>query len=113
MSSNEQHKSEREIEEDIMDVPVISWLGTVSTIIIIVSVIVLTGIFHLTERQQKEVRQAEADARITDLEAYRQIDNAIVDGHFKQPDVDDNGTVTRGKVSLPVEIGMRQIADKY
>ena len=36
-----------------------------------------------------------------------------VDGYFKDADVDDNGTVTRGKLHVPVEIGMRQIADKY
>ncbi len=106
-------KSEREIEEDIMDVPVIAWLGTVSTILIIVAVILLTGLYHLTQRQQDATRQEEADTRITDLEAYRLIDATVVNGHFQQPDSEENGTVTRGKVNLPVEIGMSQIADKY
>lgn len=114
MSSTEQHgKAEREIEEDIMNVPVIAWLGTVSTILIIVSVILLIGVFYLTERQQLAERQSEADARITDLEAHRKIDAMIVDDYFKGADVEVDGTVTRGKFHIPVEIGMRQIADKY
>ncbi|MFT5731692.1 MAG: hypothetical protein ACJAZN_000926 [Planctomycetota bacterium] len=104
---------EREIQEDIMNVPVIAWLGTVSTILIIVSVIFLIGVYYLTKDQQEAVRQTQADSRITDLEAHRQIDAMVVDGHYKEADVDDNGTVTRGKVHVPVELGMRQIADKY
>ena len=112
-STQQQGKKEREIEEDIMDVPVIAWLGTVATILIIVSVILLIGVFYLTENQQLAERQSEADARITDLEAHRIIDAMVVDGHFKDADVEENGTVTRGKVHIPVEIGMQQIADKY
>ena len=116
MSSTQQHgsgKSEREIEEDIMNVPVIAWLGTVATILIIVSVILLIGVFYLTENQQLTERQAEADVRITDLEAHRKIDAMVVDGYFRDADVEEDGTVTRGKLHVPVEIGMRQIADKY
>jgi hypothetical protein len=78
-----------------------------------VSVIFLIGVYYLTKDQQEAVRQTQADSRITDLEAHRQIDAMVVDGHYKEADVDDNGTVTRGKVHVPVELGMRQIADKY
>ena len=116
MSSTEQHgadKKEREIEEDVMNVPVIAWLGTVSTILIIVSVILLIGVFYLTENKQLAERQSEADARITELEAHRKIDAMVVDGYYKDADTEENGTVTRGKLHVPVEIGMRQIADKY
>ena len=116
MSSTDQHgssKSEREIEEDIMNVPVIAWLGTVATILIIVSVILLIGVFYLTESKQLAERQSEADARITELEAHRKIDEMIVDGYYKDADVEVDGKVTPGKLHIPVEIGMRQIADKY
>mgnify|MGYP005992243443 CR=1 FL=1 len=104
---------DREIQEDVMNVPVLAWLGTVSTILIIVSVILLIGVFYMTKDQQEAVRQTQADSRITDLEAHRQIDGMVVDGFYKEADVDDNGTVTRGKVHVPVELGMSQIADKY
>lgn len=117
MSASDSHTSpetkEREIEEDVMNVPVIAWLGTVSTILIAVSVILLIGVFYLTQDRQQALRQRQADERITELEAHRQIDAMVVDGYYQQPDVEENGTVTRGKVSVPVEIGMRQIADKY
>lgn len=106
------HK-EREIEEDVMNVPVIAWLGTVATLLIIVSVILLIGVYYLTKDTQEAAQQAQADARITELEAHRKIDAMVVDGYYREPDVDVDGTVTRGKVNVPVELGMQQIADKY
>ena len=97
-----------------MNVPLIAWLGIVSSILIAVSVIVLTGVYYLTEQKQMEERHEQADARITDLEAHRAIDKMMVDGYYQQPDVDDGqGNVTRGTVSIPVEIGMKEIVDRY
>ena len=74
MSDETVHKTEREIEEDVMNVPFIAWLGSISTVLIVVAVLLLTGVFYLTQRQQTAERQADADARITELEAQRAID---------------------------------------
>lgn len=108
--------SEREIEEDVMNVPLIAWLGAVSTVIIAVSVLLLMGIYHLTHKRQVAERQAEADQRITDLEAQRAIDEMMVNGYYKEPDtvvVDENGVESpkRGLYMLPVERGMRQVIE--
>lgn len=111
----DQHHShpDREIQEDVVNVPLLGWLATVSSILIIVAVLLLTGVFYLTEGRQMELRQVQADSRITDIEAHRQIDEMVIDGYYREADVEESGTVTRGKVNVPVEIGMRQIADKY
>ncbi len=107
-------KKEREIEEDVMNVPLVAWLGTVASILIAVSVIVLTGIYYLTKHTQQERQQARADERVSDLEAHRQIEAMVVDGYYQQPDVDDGqGNVTRGAVNLPVELGMRKVIETY
>ncbi|QDV08249.1 hypothetical protein Poly30_37850 [Planctomycetes bacterium Poly30] len=113
LADQHHHHSEREIQDDVQNVPVLAFLTTVATLLIIVSVIFLTGVYYLTAGKQQELRQSQADSRITDLEAHRQIDDMVVDGYYKEADVEENGTVTRGKVHVPVEIGMRQIADKY
>jgi hypothetical protein len=103
---------DREIQEDVMNVPFVAWIGTVTTILITVSVIVLIGVYYLTKGQEMERRQAEADGRITDMEAQREIDALVVDGYYKFPDVDDGqGNVTRGTVSIPVSEGMRRVVE--
>lgn len=104
---------EREIEEDVMDVGFVAWLGAVSTILIAVTVIGLIGVFYLTQDMQIAERQAEADARITDTEAHRMIDDIVVDGAYQLPDEKDEAgeTMTRGGFSLPVERGMRQVVE--
>ena len=102
---------EREIEEDVMNVPFIAWLGTVSTILITVSVLLLIGVYYLTQGQETARRFEEAEARITDIEAQRVIDARMVDeGYYVHPDADSgDGNVTRGTVSMPIEVGMEAV----
>ena len=103
---------EREIEEDVVSVGLLAWLGGISTILIVVSVILLIGVYYLTLDQRMEALQKEADARITELEAQRAIDEMVVDGYFKHPVVDDGqGKVTQGTVSIPVTEGMRKVIE--
>ncbi|MEM1452661.1 MAG: hypothetical protein AAGI22_26390 [Planctomycetota bacterium] len=112
MSDETVHKTDREIEEDVMNVPFIAWLGSISTVLIIVAVLLLTGVFYLTQRQQTAERQRDADARITELEAQRAIDAMVVDGYYKQPDgADEKGEPIPGTVSIPVTEGMRKVVE--
>lgn len=112
MTDESVHKTDREIEEDVLDVPVIAWLGGISTVLIIVAVILLVGVYYLTQRQLDAERQAEADARITELEAQRAIDAMVVDGYYQHPDVDDGeGNTTPGTVSIPVTEGMKKVIE--
>ncbi len=101
---------EREIEEDVMNVPLIAWLGTVSTILITVSVLLLIGVYYLTLSQETALRHKEADARITDIEAQRAIDAMLIEGYYQTPDTEDaEGNPTRGTATMPIEIGMQDV----
>lgn len=113
-SHNEQDvKHEREIEEDVMNVPLIAWLGTIATILITVSVLLLIGVYYLTQGQETARRHLEADARITDIEAQRAIDAELVEGYFKLPDEEDEtGTVTRGTATMPIALGMQSVIEE-
>lgn len=104
---------DREIEEDVMNVGFVAWLGAITTILIAVTVIGLIGVYYLTLDMQTAERQAEADERITDTEAHQLIDDMVVEGVFELPDVTDEAgeVMTRGGFSLPVERGMRQIVE--
>lgn len=108
---NETH-SESEIQEDIVSVPLIAWLGGVSTILVIITVIVLMGVFYMTTANLEVERQVDADARVTEIEAQRAIDAMIVDGYYEHPGLDDGqGNVTRGTVSIPVAVGMQKVIE--
>lgn len=114
MSSNDTNAHpDREIEEDVMNVPLIAWLGTVSTILIAVTVFVLTGVYYLTQRQEDALRWEEADARITDLEAQRAVDSMVVDGVYELPAAGDEASQDRPKVSVPVSIGMSKVVEQF
>ena len=102
----------REIEEDVMNVGFVSWIAAVSTILIITSVFVLTGIYYFTKQRQVAERQADADRRVSELEAYRKLDAAVVDGVYELPEVDlGEGATKRGGFSVPVERGMKQVIE--
>lgn len=104
---------DREIEEDVMNVGFVSWIGAVTTILIIASVFVLTGVYYLTKDLQMQERQAQADDRLGVLEAQRTVDGMVVDGVYKLPDVEDaDGNVTRGGYSVPVTRGMQQVVQQ-
>lgn len=108
---NETH-SESEIQEDIVSVPVIAWLGGVSTILLTTSVIVLMGVFYMTTANLDVQRQADAAARVSTLEAQRTIDAMVLDGYYEHPGADDGqGNVTRGKVSIPIAVGMQKVIE--
>lgn len=112
MADEHAQTSDREIEEDVVNVGFIAWLGGVATILIAVSVILLTGVYYLTLEQREARLQEEADARVTDLEAQQTIDDMVVDGFYRHPDVDDGqGNVTRGTVSIPVSEGMKRVIE--
>jgi len=97
-----------------MDVPFVAWIGIITTIAIILAVIILTGIYYMTKSQEMAIRQVEADSRITDMEAQRQIDATVVNGFYRLPDKEDaEGNVIRGGVSVPVSDGMRKIVEQY
>ena len=64
MADEHAQTSEREIEEDVVNVGFIAWLGGVATILIAVSVILLTGVYYLTLEQREARLQEEADARV-------------------------------------------------
>lgn len=114
VSEAEPKKHEREIQEDVMDVPFVAWIGIITTIVVIISVILLTGIYYMTKSQEMATRQAEADSRITDMEAQRQIDAMVVEGFYRLPDEEDaTGNLVRGGVSIPVAEGMRKIVEQY
>ena len=85
MSTNDTNAQlDREIEDDVMNIPFIAWIGTISTIMIAVTVIVLTGIYYLTQRQENALRWEQADARVSDLEAQRAIDKMVVNGVYER-----------------------------
>ena len=103
---------EREIQEDVMNVPFVAWLGAVSTILIAVSVILLTGVFYLTKGNEEALRQSEADARKSDLQAQREVDAMVLDGYYKFPDKElENGDMERGGISIPIAEGMNQVIE--
>ncbi|MEM6674459.1 MAG: hypothetical protein AAF726_16555 [Planctomycetota bacterium] len=113
MTDETVHNSEREIQEDVLNVPLIAWLGGITTILIIVGVILLIGVYYITQGQLDDKRQQAADARITDFEAMQLIDEMVVEGYYRHPDVDDGqGNVTRGTLSIPVEEGMKQVVQE-
>lgn len=103
---------EREIQEDVMNVPFVAWLGAVATILIAVSVILLTGVYYLTKGNEEALRQSEADGRKSDLQAQREVDEMLLDGYYKLPDKElENGDVERGGISIPIGEGMEQVIE--
>ena len=114
MSTNDTNAQlDREIEDDVMNIPFIAWIGTISTIMIAVTVIVLTGIYYLTQRQENALRWEQADARISDLEAQRAIDEMVVDGVYELPSTGSEVSQDRPKVSAPVSVGMTKVVEEF
>ena len=112
MANEQAQTSEREIEEDVVNVGFIAWLGGGATILIAVSVILLTAVYYFTLDAREARLQEEADARVTDLEAQQAIDQMVVEGFYQHPDLDDGlGNVTRGTVSIPVSEGMKKVVE--
>ena len=68
MANEQAQTSEREIEEDVVNVGFIAWLGGVATILIAVSVILLTAVYYVTLDQREARLQEEADAQAAEAE---------------------------------------------
>lgn len=114
MSTNDTNAQlDREIEDDVMNIPFIAWIGTISTIMIAVTVIVLTGIYYLTQRQENALRWEQADARVSDLEAQRAIDKMVVNGVYELPTSGSDFSQDRPKVSAPVSVGMTKVVEEF
>lgn len=114
MSTNDTNAQlDREIEDDVMNIPFIAWIGTISTIMIAVTVIVLTGIYYLTQRQENALRWEQADARVSDLEAQRAIDKMVVQGVYELPSTGSEISQDRPKVSAPVSAGMAKVVEEF
>ena len=114
MSTNDTNAQlDREIEDDVMNIPFIAWIGTISTIMIAVTVIVLTGIYYLTQRQENALRWEQADARVSDLEAQRAIDKMVVQGVYELPSTGSDVSQDRPKVSAPVSAGMAKVVEEF
>lgn len=114
MSTNDTNAQlDREIEDDVMNIPFIAWIGTISTIMIAVTVIVLTGIYYLTQRQENALRWEQADARVSDLEAQRAIDKMVVQGVYELPSTGSDISQDRPKVSAPVSAGMAKVVEEF
>ena len=114
MSTNDTNAQlDREIEDDVMNIPFIAWIGTISTIMIAVTVIVLTGIYYLTQRQENALRWEQADARVSDLEAQRAIDKMVVNGVYELPSTGSDFSQDRPKVSAPVSVGMTKVVEEF
>ena len=114
MSTNDTNAQlDREIEDDVMNIPFIAWIGPISTIMIAVTVIVLTGIYYLTQRQENALRWEQADARVSDLEAQRAIDKMVVQGVYELPSTGSDVSQDRPKVSAPVSVGMTKVVEEF
>lgn len=112
MSSASETHPDREIQEDVMNVPFIAWLAAVSTILIAVSVLLLIGVYHLTKQREVAKRQAEATLRIDELEANRLVDREVItSGEVYVSEIENMGTVDR-KYHLPVERGIQAVLEQ-
>ena len=114
MSSNEH--PDRQIEEDVLAVPFITWLGIVGVILIVASVFALTGMYYQTQRSLDAQRYADAEAVVTPLEAKVAADDEVVDGYYRVPS--PNGTSEEGAdakkfVSIPVSEGKAKVIERY
>lgn len=114
MSSNAH--PERQIEEDVLAVPFIAWLGIVGVILIVASVFALTGMYYQTQHGLTEQRYTDAEALVTPAEAKVAADHQVVDGYFRVPSPDgssDEGPDAKTFVSIPVSEGKAKVIERY
>ena len=107
---------DRQIEEDVLAVPFIAWLGIVGVILIVASVFALTGMYYQTQHSLTAERYADAEAFVTPAEAKVAADHEVVDGYFRVPAPDgssDEGPDAKKFVSIPVAEGKAKVIERY
>ncbi len=114
---------DRQIEEDVLAVPIIAWLGVTGSILIIVSVFALTGLYYQTQHALDRERSADAEALVTPAEAKVKADRVAIDGYYKVPDpnppkLDPDGKPIvdpnpRTYVSIPVAEGKKKVLEQF
>jgi len=108
---------DREIEEDVLAVPLIAWLGVVGAILIVASVLGLTGMYYQTLHGLERRLYAEADASLTPAEAKVAADKVALLGFYRgvpSPEgVVETGPDAKQFVSIPVAEGKKKVLAQY
>lgn len=108
---------DREIEEDVLAVPFIAWLGIVGTILIVASVFALTGMYYQTLHGLERKLYAEAEASVTPAEAKVAADRVALLGYYRgvpSPEgVVESGPDAKQFVSIPVAEGKKKVLQDY
>lgn len=108
---------DREIEEDVLAVPFIAWLGVVGSILIVVSVFALTGMYYQTLHGLERRLYAEADASVTPAEAKVAADKVALLGYYRgvpSPEgAVETGADAKQFVSIPVSEGKKKVLELY
>ena len=119
-SSSNAHPAEhpnRQIEEDVLAVPMVAWLGVIGTILIVASVLALTGMYYQTQHALDRARNAEAEAHLTPAEAKVAADREVVGGYYRgipSPDgAPAEGADANRFVSIPVAEGKKKVLEQY
>lgn len=119
MDQSHAHPAEhpnRQIEEDVLAVPFIAWLGVTATIIIVASVLALTGLYHQSQRALERQRAADGEALVTPAEAKVAADRTAIDGYYKgipSPNPVAEGEAAPAYVSMPVSKGKERVLEQY
>lgn len=113
---------DREIEEDVLAVPLIAWLGIVGAILIVASVFALTGMYYQTLHGVERRLYAEAEASVTPAEAKVAADKVALRGYYRGVPSPE-GVIPTGAgatepgakefVSIPVAEGKKKVLADY
>jgi hypothetical protein len=110
---------DREIEEDVLAVPFIAWLGIVGAILTVASVLALTGMYYQTLHGLERRLYAEAEASVTPAEAKVAADRLALLGYYRGVPSPDGvvesaaGADARQFVSIPVAEGKKKVLEQY
>lgn len=113
-ASSNAHPAEhpdREIEEDVLAVPFIAWLTAVGTILIVASVLALTGMYYQTQSRLDRERAEAAAALVTPAEAKVAADKTALNGYYRG--VPDPNLKDGKYVSIPVSEGRKKVLEQY
>lgn len=108
---------DRQIEEDVLAVPMIAWLGIVGSILIVAAVLALTGMYYQTKHDLEAERHADAARIETPAEAKVKADKLALSGYYRGIPSPE-GTVEEGSeskqfVSIPVSEGKKKVLELY
>lgn len=119
MAQSHAHPAEhpdRQIEEDVLAVPFIAWLGGTSTIIIVASVLALTGLYYQSQHALERQRAADGEALVTPAEAKVKADREALQGYYKgipSPNPVGEGETAPAYVSVPVSVGKERVLQQF